>query len=313
MPGSTAMEVFVLKIAKLFPMLIMIVALVGLAHANESATLARGKTNYTLDDWGGAPVRVWCYAPENATMDEPVVMIMHGAGRNAEGYLNQWIPLADAHEFLLVAPEFSDEHFSGTQRYNLGNMTDGVGNPIPREEWSYSAVEHVFDSYRNASGASAETYALYGHSAGSQFSHRFLYLVPEARADLVILANAGWYTLPLFEQDFPYGLGGSRASQEAVHALLARPVIVLLGTEDTDPNHSQLRRTSGAMIQGEHRFARGHFFFETAQAIATEAAVPFNWRLEYVEGAAHSNARMAVRAAELIRDHAGAGVLAGEE
>ena len=87
--------------------------------------------------------------------------------------------------------------------YILGNVYDDDGRRKVQEEWSFGVIERVFDCVKNALGLNAESYGFYGHSAGSQFVHRFLYFMPENRAHLIVAANAGWYTMPTFEQVFP--------------------------------------------------------------------------------------------------------------
>ena len=76
--------------------------------------------------------------------------------------------------------------------------------------------------------------------------------------------------------------------------MLGRPLVVLLGTADTDPNHVHLRRTPEALAQGPHRFARGHFFYEAGQARAKELGVPFGWQLATAPGVDHNDQGMAV-------------------
>ena len=83
-------------------------------------------------------------------------------------------------------------------------------------------------------------------------------------------------------------------------AALARPVTILLGEEDRDPHHPQLRRDAGSDAQGTNRFDRGRAFFAEAGAAARRLGLPFAWRLATVPGVAHSNAGMAVAAAPLL-------------
>ena len=63
------------------------------------------------------------------------------------------------------------------------------------------------------------------------------------------------------------------------------------------------RRTPEAMAQGANRLERGLNFFNKGQQLARELGLGFNWRLEFVEGVAHSSARMAPRAADYISEY----------
>lgn len=144
-------------------------------------------------------------------------------------------------------------------------------------------------------------YYLYGHSAGSQFVHRFLYYKPDARVNIAFPANAGWYTMPTEAERWPYGLEGAGVSMEALEKAFAQEVILLLGNRDIKTDSDNLRRTEEAMRQGPHRYARGQAFFAAAQARAAELGVPLNWRLQIVDGAEHENDQMANGVLPFIR------------
>ena len=60
-------------------------------------------------------------------------------------------------------------------------------------------------------GTSVEEYSLFGHSAGAQVAHRFLYFIHPNRASRTVLANSGYYTMPIEEISYPYGLKGVKA------------------------------------------------------------------------------------------------------
>lgn len=264
----------------------------GLANllAQPGPTGDRGNFGFAS---GGHQLTVWYYRPAAAPADAPVLFVIHGVGRNAEEYLNDWIEHADRENFLLVVPEFSKAEFPGEEAFNSGNLFDAAGQPVPRAQWSYSMIEPMFDAVRQRLGSTRNDYLIYGHSAGSQFVQRFLYFVPEARVTRVIAANAGWYMLPDLAVDFPYGLKGTPADAVALGTALARPVVVLLGEADTDPNHTALRHTPGADAQGLYRFARGQYFFAKARSAAETMKTPFNWTLATAPGIAHSNKDMA--------------------
>jgi len=267
-----------------------LLVLLALAWANQAAA---AKVLFKVDSWAGPAVRVFATRPVHLAADRPVVFVMHGVNRNADEYRDQWHDLANEHDFLLVVPEFSKRKFPGSSSYNLGNVFDNNGKPVNEAEWSYSAIEPIFDEVRRRFGMTTQRYSIYGHSAGAQFVHRFLFHVPDARVNQIVSANAGWYMMPDYEQDFPYGLRRSAVTREKLRAALQLPVTILLGEGDTDPEHPSLRGTPEAMAQGEHRFARGHFFFEAARAYSEQLGVPFNWQLVTVPGADHDNRLMA--------------------
>ena len=106
--------------------------------------------------------------------------------------------------------------------------------------------------------------------------------------------------MPDFEQVFPYGLKETQCTAAALRKVFAKKVTILLGDQDTDPNHRSLRRTPEAMKQGVHRFQRGHTFYEMCQQMAAELGVELNWDLQIVPGVAHSNSKMAPAAAEVL-------------
>jgi hypothetical protein len=251
------------------------------------------KIRITVEALGGVEQYVYLSRPTGLAPDRPLVFVMHGMDRNADEYRDQWHDLAEDYDFLLVVPEFSDRKFPDAEAYNLGSIFDGQGGRRPEADWSFSAIEPIFDEVRKRFGMEADGYALYGHSAGAQFVHRFLFHVPEARTTRAVAANAGWYTMPDFSIEYPYGLKDSAVSREMLEKAMQRPLTILLGEEDTGPEHPSLRRTPEAMAQGPHRLARGRAFFGSGQAAARDLGVPFAWQLLTVPGAEHENRLMA--------------------
>jgi poly(3-hydroxybutyrate) depolymerase/predicted deacylase len=272
----------------------------GTATTANGAMLAAGDGSFRFDSWAGPPLKVWYHTPAVVTANTPVLFVMHGVQRDADRYRNEWSALAEERGFILVAPEFDERQFPGARSYNLGNVLEGTGQPVPKERWSFSAIEPLFEVVRQMTGTRVTRYGLYGHSAGAQFVHRYLMFVPDARVGTAVAANAGWYTMPEQTVAFPYGLRGSGVTDTALRAALQRPLTILLGTADSDPNYPNLRRTPEAMKQGPHRLARGEAFVEAAAVAAAAANLKLAWKLERVEGVAHDNAGMAPRAAALF-------------
>jgi poly(3-hydroxybutyrate) depolymerase len=251
---------------------------------------------------GGAPrsITVWYYQPAEAKADTPIVFVLHGQARNASTYRKYWIPFAEKQRFVLLVPEFSESEFPGNRGYNFGYMRAEDGARYPDSQWSYTAIEALFDRVREANGFTQPAYDIYGHSAGGQFLHRMLMLKPEARFRVAIAANAGWYMMPDDSIAYPHGLRDSGVNAAQLARALSRRLIVLLGDADVDTEHRQLNRSAGASAQGTNRLERGQAFIERAKRAATTLGVPLAWRLELAPGVAHSNARMAPHAARFV-------------
>jgi len=252
----------------------------------------RGRADQTMD--------VFYHRPAGVSANAPVLFVLHGNGRNAQSYLSAFTRLADRAGVVLLAPHFSHALFPKSRDYNQGEMFDAAGNPKPRETWSFAVIEQAFDAYKGRFESSRSRYMIYGHSAGAQFVHRFMLFMPDARVDRAVAANAGYYMMPDRSQAYPYGLKGTAATDTDYSAWFGRPLTILLGDQDIDPQHVDLVRTPEANLQGPYRLARGENFFATAQREATRIATKFSWTQQIVPGVAHENSRMAPAAAALL-------------
>ena len=247
-------------------------------------------------DGAVVPLTVWTWVPESFTPDSPILIVMHGVKRNATDYRDAWAPHAERYGALLAAPEFDGKGFPTPRQYEVGNMRDRDRRPLPPEEWTYGTMDAVFAQLVALTGSRRTGYGLFGHSAGAQLVHRMLTFHPCDRVERAVAANAGCYTMPAMEERFPYGLG-EMAPHADVARLLAKPLTILLGEEDCDPDSPMLLKSPEAMRQGPHRFARGQAYFREGEALAAKLGVPFGWRLVTVPGVGHSNKKLAPYAA----------------
>jgi hypothetical protein len=170
-----------------------------------------------------------------------------------------------------------------------------------RSQWSFDILDRVFAYVKQATGAQRDGYGLYGHSAGAQFVHRFMLLSSSTQAKFIISANAGSYTMPVYDAAFPWGLKNTAVTPSDLQRAFARDVVILLGDQDIDPNHPYLPRDAQAMAQGAFRLARGELFFDTAKKVAASMNTPFAWRLQLVPGVGHSDPGMAPAAIALAQ------------
>lgn len=273
-------------------------------QGGSDPVIVPGRGVFTFDRYGplkDRPVRVWYDAPADLSTAE-VIIVMHGTGRSAQDYRADWEPLLRGHNVLLLVPEFSESGYPGAASYNLGNMLDEQGDMLPEEQWSFHVVEALFDFVVAEVHSGAENFALFGHSAGAQFVHRFVEFMPKHRARIAVAANAGWYTVLDASVPFPYGLEKGPAREDEMDFALATDLVVLLGADDIDSENDSLRRDEHSDAQGVNRLERGLYFYLTSRDVAARRSASFNWRLIVVPGIAHSHSEMARVAAPLLID-----------
>jgi hypothetical protein len=260
---------------------------------DDQANRPKAQTfQFVLTDWMGPPVPVVAYEPAGWTPDAPVIFALHGVNRNVDFTLRTWEALADRHRFLLIVPNFDERNFPGSRGYNLGDVVNG--RPPPGS--SYNAIGPIFAEAKARSGSVRAGYRLFGHSAGAQFVHRFLWLHPEAPVEKAVISMAGWYTLP--DQDpWPYGLGGLGTAMEDLAKPLRTEVMVQVGELDSDPHAENLRRTAQARQQGSNRLDRGKYFYQRARQAAHDANLPFGWILRVANDTGHQSDLAAIDAA----------------
>jgi poly(3-hydroxybutyrate) depolymerase len=290
-----------MKILCLCAMILTGIALVGLARANEVIETGSGRF-YHQDISSGEKrdISVYYHLPDTYTPDRPILFVMHGNSRTAVRYWRQWQDVAEAYNVLILVPEFDKFDFPGSVSYHSGGMYDVVsGEDKPRDQWTFSIIDRIFEQAKRLTNATPETFFIYGHSAGGQFVHRYLTFTGGAKVQRAIAANSGWYTLPVLEDEFPYGLKDSPATTAHLADLFAKNLIILLGEDDTRQTRN-LRQNFEAMEQGAHRLARGKYYYATAERVATGLKLPFNWRVQTVPGVGHSNGDMAPTAAKIL-------------
>lgn len=257
-----------------------------------------------LDDDRNAdrPFTLNTYRPYGYTPDRPVVVVQHGVLRNGADYRDFWIPAADRHKLLIVAPTFSDEIWPGVESYNNGRAFTAAGNPRHVDGWTYALVARVLANIRAAEIADCEQVYLFGHSAGGQFVHRLMSSQPHAPFHAVTAANPGWYTLPTFEHRFPEGLDGVGLTEDHLARLLAYPMTILAGDQDIATDDPNLPSEPAALRQGPHRYARARHYYEAGQRAAAQRGLPFGWQLQVVPDIGHDGQAMSQVCASLWFD-----------
>ena len=245
------------------------------------------------------PINVYTYLPVEGATNLPLIFVMHGNSRSVVNNCGYWGESARKYKFIVVCPEFNDADFPGSANYQNGMMFTG-GQFADSTKWTYNLIEEIFSYLKQNDVTTYETFAIYGFSAGGQFVHRYALYTKPHRATLIIAAGSGWYTLPNYSENYPYGLNNSPFDEKNLSEKFQLPLIVMVGENDTNPNDSDLRKTVQAMRQGPHRYARAKNFYQQGTDMANDLKVAFDWKFTSVPNVGHSSESMAPVAAEIF-------------
>jgi len=246
-------------------------------------------------DRAGRELRAFTWrASGYAPADGPILFAIHGAERDPGVLVDALAPAAERAGALLIAPYFDEDLFASVEDFTLGVGVDGPPEGadydpalwLPRDDYVYSEIEHLFEAIREALGSDACGYLLAGSAEGAEFVHRLLIFRPDARVARAAAANAGWYTLPSdgSAEDpayfMPYGLGGSPVTGPELGAAFGRELVVLVGEGNTGwPDGPD-----GAAGQGDDAWGRAGTFLEVAEGAAARMEVPLRWRRAEMNG-----------------------------
>ena len=258
-------------------------ALLGCSSPAPAGDAGFGRQTVSLD---GTPIEVFTYRPAGCAVTG-ILLVFHGTGRNASGYRDDAVPLAQRTCMVIAAPLFDAARFPA-RSYQRGGIV-GPGGMEPAADWTVRYVPLLAAWARQQEGQPDLPYSEIGHSAGAQFLSRVLAYTPDG-ARAAVVANPSTWVEASLDVAAPYGFGGVPDSEAALRRYLAAPVTVLLGQEDR--GSYELAESFEARQQGANRFERGQNAFRQAQATARQHGWVFNWRLAVVPGVGHSAREM---------------------
>jgi pimeloyl-ACP methyl ester carboxylesterase len=256
------------------------------------------------------------------------ILVLHGRLRNADVYYRSALTaLAAAGEAgksaIMIVPQFlagldvEAHHLSAdTLHWSLVGWEGGEAAEGPAPASSFAALDailarladrHLFPDLKQVVVA--------GHSGGGQVAQRYA-IATKGEAALrtlniatrYVVANPSSYAYfsadrpepqiaaacPRYN-DWKYGMdarppyAASASVAELEQRYVARQVIYLLGTRDTNPNHPALDKRCMAQAQGPHRYARGHSY---AAVMAERDGGTPNHRLWDVPDVGHDGDKM---------------------
>lgn len=162
---------------------------------------------------GGRSRTYYLFVPERISSPAPLLLLLHGSGRNGMSQIDAWKSLAEKEGVILVAPD-------STNPQEWSFQTDGP-------EFLHDVVEAVRSKYT----VDGKRLYLFGHSAGACFA---LYMaVMESRYFAAAAVHAG----AMDKAFYPY----------IDHAERKVPLAIWVGTADTYFSLGTVRQTRDAL------------------------------------------------------------------
>ena len=243
--------------------------------------------------WDKPDVEILYRLPKEINQNTKVIFIIHGNSRDVERYINLWLEPSKDKNVILVAPHFTRSNYSnfGTLQIarSSGKILKNQSNNLK------NSLSSFFTYFKNKYDLQTSTYSIFGFSAGSQFTHRYLLFSDDIQVDRVVLGSAGWYTF-LNDEPYPYGMRDMLIERERYEWYLSREVLFILGAKDNDPNHESLNNSKGAKQQGSNRFERGQNYFKNLVIFSEENEIAFRWRYKVIDDLDHSTSAISENA-----------------
>ncbi len=273
----------------------------------------------------GGPAVLMCHASRPldgpGRGDGPLVVVVHGALRDSDGYLaraRHAARLAGA-EPLIVAPQFLADVDAGAPGVPDGALywdVEGWKGGYPAlgsaAVSSFAAMDSLLGQLAPLASAGHDpAVVVFGNSAGGQFVNRYAAVGrgPDVLAGRglrvrFIISNPSTYLyfgqerpVPVPEgarvNDWRYGFDRAPGyvevgPRQSLERYLGRDVTIVLGALDTDRASPLLEVSPAAMAQGANRFDRGLHYDQHVRRLAYTAGLPARHRLIQLAGAGHA-------------------------
>ena len=251
----------------------------------------------TFAYWNKPDIEIYYISPNVIDENTKVIFVIHGNTRNAEDYLSEWRPYIAKKNVIVVAPKFTKESF---KYFALLEMAQSSGK-VNRDESEYinNSISLIFNFIKSKFSLNTQTYSMFGHSAGAQFTHRYMLLSDDKRISSAVIANAGWYTF-ISTAEFPYGIKNApiKISSDHIRWYTASKVNLLIGSDDV--GFKSLNTSKGAQIQGNNRFERANNYFNTLIKEAEKNNYVLRWNFKVLDDVDHDYKKITPIAADIL-------------
>jgi len=272
-------------------------------------------------------VNVFYHKPKGFTEHSPILIVIPGAGRNADDYRDSWIASSEKYNTLILSPSYKEKEYDFAA-YHLGGVIENIKflkapkqekynnrmvfkidddrdlsfNPnYDSESFIFEDFDRIFDDTVKALNSKQTQYDIFGHSAGGQIAHRLAVFKPNTKANRILASNSGSYTVPSLQEKLPFGTLDALLSKSHLQQAFSEELILFIGEKDNENETGGMILHSPAVNkQGLHRLSRARYFYNKSKKMAAELGLEFNWQLIIVPDVGHKYRLMGQAAASYL-------------
>lgn len=216
--------------------------------------------------------------------------------------VERWKTFGDRNHVLIVAPGFGTNHFAAYRELR--------GYPVNPDAFLNSLIDGPIAEHVPLTKG---RFSLHGHSAGAQFSARYLVAHPE-RLEAVVLSAPSTYPVPRKNIPWPYGEGAETADLRAgdkypaialnvsnrpspegwLRAATSVAVTVMVGSQDREP------RPQAPGNVGFNRMSRGVSWVKAMKDLAARNHCSSTIRFILIKGLSHNEVAMMIPAQSIL-------------
>lgn len=225
-----------------------------------------------------------------------VIVLVHGTGRTAESYRNQYASFAEEQNCVIVAPLFPG---GITAPWELNSYKWMSVNGIRFDKILLSMLDEISE----ITPIDRSRFLLHGFSGGGHFAHRFFYAQPE-RLLGVSIGAPGVVTLLDFEHEWWVGVNKfeERFNKSInLEAMREVPVQMVVGEDDKETWEITIGPDSPIYMEGANRAGVTRIDrMESLKASFEEHGISV--RHDVISGYAHNGAAMYPAVTEFFAD-----------
>ncbi len=279
------------------------------SRVNDAQLVAQSGNFFTRrssddDRW----VQVFYHRPPTMDIASKVLIVLPGAGRDGDQYRDAWADISIEKDVVVLALKYPSETYD-FGAYHMAGMIDSVSfdkdfgfvQVDDQASWIFNDFDRIFNMVTTDNSLEAKSYDIFGHSAGGQILHRFALFHDDSKADRIIAANSGWYTLPDTKLGLPYGIKNTKVDEVSITKSYSKKLTIMVGEkDDATETRGTLLQTDSANEQGAHRLERAHNFYNYNQSLSESLNTPYNWGFHVISGVGHDYEKMSLAAGDIL-------------